>query len=108
MFDIIASTYMTAARMDHFLEQDFMHRNPRTAQRLRYIHGLDTPNPSLTRKLRGRIGMDGPIELPNRPSRIVTFVKTIISVTGKTLRLAGEWLEQTTAPPNRLGDTCCS
>ena len=40
MFDIIAASYMSAARMEHFLEQDFMHKDPRIAQRLRHIHGM--------------------------------------------------------------------
>lgn len=100
MFDILASTYMTASRMDHFLEQDFMHKNPHIAQRLRYIHGLDTPNPSLMRRLRGRSGMDGAIELPARPSRIAAFARTVIVKIGTVLRRTGEWLEQ-------AASTCC-
>lgn len=98
MFDILAHTYMTASRMDTYLEQDFMHRNPRIAQRLRYIHGLDTPNPSLTRKLRGRIGMDGAIERPHTPLRLATLARTATATLGVALRKAGEWLEETARP----------
>jgi len=107
MFDILAHTYMTASRMDHYLEQDFMHKNPRMAQRLRYIHGLDTPNPSLTRQLRARIGMDGAIELPNRPSRLAVFVRAAIAKAGTGFRRVGEWLEQRAGLPLRPDVECC-
>jgi len=95
MFNILASTYMTASRMDHFLEQDFMHKSPRVAQRLRYIHGLDTPNPSLSRRLRGRIGMDGAIEQAHQPSRIAASFRALAARLGTILRRTGEWLEDT-------------
>jgi len=93
MFDILASSYMSATRMDQFLEQDFLHRNPRIAQRLRHIHGLDTPNPSLTRQLRGRIGMDGYIRHADRPSRIGTAARKAVVTLGKSLRRFGAWME---------------
>ena len=97
MFDVLASTYITASRMDHWLEQDFMHRNPTTAARLRHIHGLS--DPSLRRTLRGRIGMDGPIERPHQPSRIAAVLRSLIALTGTALRRAGEWLESTASTP---------
>lgn len=109
MFNILASSYMTASRMDQFLEQDFMHKDPRVAQRLRYIHGLDTPNPSLMRQMRGRIGMDGAIEHAHRPSRISASIRALAAKLGTALRQAGEWLEetasvacQTKAAPDRV------
>lgn len=40
MFDILAASYMSATRMEHFLEQDFMHKDPRVAQRLRERHRM--------------------------------------------------------------------
>jgi len=109
MFDVLASTYMTASRIDHFLERDFMHRNPHIAQRLRYIHGLDTPNPSLTRRLRGRIGMDGPIERAHQPSRLAAALRTAAINLGTALRRAGEWLEQAATPLHQstVPRVCC-
>jgi len=98
MLDVLASTYMTASRMDQFLGQDFMHRSPHIAQRLRYIHGLDTPDPSLTRRLRGRIGMDGSIERARSPSRITTLTRAVLVKIGAILRLSGEWLEKAARP----------
>lgn len=41
MLDIIAASYMSAVRMEHFIEQDLMHKDPRIAQRLRRAHGID-------------------------------------------------------------------
>lgn len=104
MLDVLASTYMTASRMDQFLGQDFMHRSPHITQRLRYIHGLDTPDPSLTRRLRGRIGMDGSIEHARTPSRLAALGRTALAKTGTALRRSGEWLERTAsaAPPCNL------
>jgi len=93
MFDILASTYMTASRMDHWLEQDFMHRDPSTAARLRHIHGLT--DPSIGGAFRGRIGMDGPIERARKPSQIAARARQLTAFTGRSLRLTGEWLEQT-------------
>jgi len=98
MFDILAHTYMTATRMDTYLEQEFMHKNPRIAQRLRYIHGLDTPHPSLTRRLRGRIGMDGPIAQARQPCRGAALSRAAVKRLGIALRRAGEWLEQAATP----------
>ena len=91
MFNVLAASYMTAARMDHFLEQDFMHRPPREAARLRRIHGLD--DPSMGRQLRGRIGMDGAIERARTPSRIAQTLRAAVAVVGTGLRRAGTWLE---------------
>ena len=105
MFDILASSYMSATRMDQFLEQDFMHRNPRMAQRLRHIHGLDTPNPSLTRQLRGRIGMDGYIRHADKPSRIAAAARKAVAVLGKSLRRLGAWIERT-AETSQHPDAC--
>ena len=98
MLDVLASTYMTASRMDQFLGQDFMHRSPHIAQRLRYIHGLDTPDPTLMRQLRGRIGMDGAIERARKPSRIAALGRAALSRIGKILRRSGEWLEDFARP----------
>lgn len=91
MFHILASSYMTATRMDPFLEQDLMHRDPRTAARLRRIHGLD--DPGLSRQLRGRIGMDGAIERAYRPTRLTRTLRAGFAATGTALRRTGEWLE---------------
>ncbi len=98
MLDVLASTYMTASRMDQFLGQDFMHRSPHIAQRLRYIHGLDTPDPSLTRRWRGRVGMDGSIEHARKPSRIIKLSRSALLKVGLALRRSGEWLERTAGP----------
>ncbi len=93
MLDVLAKSYMTAARMDQFLEQDFMHRNPRIAQRLRYIHGLDEPNPGFVRRARMRVGMDGSIERARKPflgrtRRLVAKLGTGISWIGGKLESA--------------------
>ena len=40
MFDIFAASYMSAARMDYFLEQDILHADPEIARRLRRRNGL--------------------------------------------------------------------
>lgn len=92
MFDVLASTYTTAARMDHWLEQDFMHRDPATAARLRHIHRLS--DPSIGGAFRGRIGMDGPIERARKPWRIAGKARTAVAFVGTGLRRTGEWLEQ--------------
>ena len=92
MFDILASTYITASRMDHWLEQDFMHRDPRTAARLRHIHGLT--DPTIRRAFRGRIGWVDAIERPYKPSRVANVSRKIVARLGATLRRSGEWLEE--------------
>jgi hypothetical protein len=88
---------MSATRMDQFLEQDFMNRDPRIAARLRRIHGLD--DPSLSRQLRGRIGMDGAIERPYQAGRLSRGLRAATAALGTGLRRAGEWLEEATAAP---------
>ena len=93
MFDILAASYMSATRMDHYLEQDFLHKDPMISRRLRYIHGLDEPNPSLARQLRGRIGMDGSIERARKPSRVAAAVRSLIARLGSGLRRLGAWME---------------
>lgn len=101
MFDILASTYITASRMDHWLEQDFMHRDPSTAARLRHIHGLT--DPSIGGAFRGRIGMDGPIERARQPWRVAAKLRRAIAATGTALRRVGEWLERATNQPCHQG-----
>jgi len=96
MFDILASSYMSATRMDQFIEQDFIHHEPHIAARLRRIHGLD--NPDLTRQLRGRIGMDGAIERARKPSRSAQTLRAALAMIGAGLRRAGERLEEASAP----------
>lgn len=98
MFDILAASYMNATRMDHFLEQDFRHRDPATAARLRRIHGLDTPGPSLTRQMRGRIGMDGAIERARKPGRMAPALRAALAAIGTGLRRGGTWLEEVASP----------
>lgn len=106
MFDVLSKTYITAARMDHWAEQDFMHRDPRTAARLRHIHGLN--DPSIGRALWGRVGMDGPIQRAKKPAYWLRLVRSGLALTGKGMRLAGEWLERTASitPPSAQQMRC--
>lgn len=97
MFDILAASYMSASRMDHYLEQDFLHKDPMISRRLRYIHGLDEANPTLSRQLRGRIGMDGSIERARQPSRIMANARAGVALFGTGLRRTGQWMERASA-----------
>jgi len=91
MFDILAASYMSASRMDHFLEQDFMHRDPEIVRRLRRAHGLDSEYPEEVRRQRLLAA-----KAPTRPSRhlIRRGLWTAAGGVGHALRRLGEWMEK--------------
>ena len=81
MFDILAASYMSAARMEHFLEVDFMHKDARIARKLRAAHGMGSPE---------RIDLSR----ARTPFRIPRPAARAIGAAGRALGRFGRWLDE--------------
>jgi len=90
MFDIMAASYMSATRLDHFLYQDIAHRNPEIARRLRERHGLIDMTYRKPRRARRPV-------LRPALSKLGSGALSSVGWIGHGLRRAGEAMERVSA-----------